>query len=139
MWTLLVASHHWQDLHRHVHEYRTTGFAVPYLTHIAVIVVVMADSVEELLVKVRTQLFHRGITSTGTIIRACARADSSGNKLLDRTEFDEVLKSVGVFVSSQELGLLFRRFDKTGDGSISYDEFLTAIKVWDRRGILVLG
>lgn len=78
--------------------------------------------------KVRTQLFNRGVTSTGTIIRACARADYSGNKQLDRKEFDEVLKSVGVFVSSQELGLLFRRFDKTGDGNITYDEFLTAVK-----------
>ena len=93
----------------------------------------MADPTSELLTKVRTQLFNRGVTSTGTIIRACARADYSGNKVLDRPEFDEVLKTVGVFVTAPELSLLFRRFDKTGDGAVSYDEFITAIKVLTRR------
>ncbi len=29
----------------------------------------------------------------------------------------------------QELGLMFRKFDKSGDGSVSFDEFIFALKV----------
>ncbi len=36
--------------------------------------------------------------------------------------------SIGVFLTKQEQGLLFRKFDRTGDGSITYDEFITAVR-----------
>ena len=49
-------------------------------------------ALEELLVKVRSQLFARGVTSTGTIIRACSRADWNSSKSLDAKEFDECMR-----------------------------------------------
>ncbi len=39
-----------------------------------------------------------------------------------------MMSSIGVFLSKPEQGLLFRKFDRTGDGSISYDEFITAVR-----------
>lgn len=87
------------------------------------------DALNELLGKVRQQLFARGLVTPGTLLLACKRADDNGNGKLDKREFDEVLRLVGVFLSSQEIGLLFKRFDLSGDGAISYDEFLTVVKV----------
>ena len=88
-----------------------------------------ADSLEVLLDKVRKQLFDRGLVSCGNLQRACKRADDNRNGKLDKREFEDCLRTCGVFLTSQEVGLLFRRFDITGDGSITYDEFLKAIKV----------
>lgn len=87
------------------------------------------DAVDAALATVRRQLFERGLTSTGTIVRACKRADFNGNGQLDRKEFDECLRSAGVFLPAADVSLLFRRFDITGDGNVSYDEFLRALKV----------
>lgn len=49
-----------------------------------------ADAVDAVLVKVRQQLFERGLVSPGTILRACKRADWNGNGKLDKKEFEEV-------------------------------------------------
>lgn len=88
-----------------------------------------ADVMQELLTRVRKQLFDRGLVSCGTVLRACKRADWNGNGKLDKKEFEECLKSCGVFLSSQDVSALFRAFDITGDGNVTYDEFLTALKV----------
>ncbi len=58
-------------------------------------------ALQELLDKVRVQMFNRGLVTAGTISRACARADVSGNKQLDKREMDECLRTCGVFLSAQ--------------------------------------
>lgn len=95
------------------------------------------DAVNLLLEKVRKQMFDRGLVSCGTIVRACKRADWNSNGKLDKAEFDECLKSVGVYLGTAEIGLLFRRFDITGDGNITYDEFLTALRVRAGRAMFL--
>jgi Ca2+-binding EF-hand superfamily protein len=85
-----------------------------------------ADVLQELLARVRKQLFDRGLVSCGTVLRACKRADWNGNGKLNKKEFEECLK---LCASAQDVSALFRAFDITGDGNVTYDEFLTALKV----------
>ncbi len=61
--------------------------------------------------------------------RAFKTADFNGNKKLDPEEFTEALQFSGLFLPAHEVSALFRKFDRTRDGSIDYDEFLRGIKV----------
>lgn len=60
----------------------------------------------------------RGMGSLGNLGRAFKRTDWNGNKKLDRDEFDDALRSVGVFLKSQELSAVFRAFDMDGSGAV---------------------
>lgn len=53
----------------------------------------------------------------------------NGNGCLEKLEFQEFLTSMGVFLSTQELRIVFENFDMNGDGQISYPEFLATLKV----------
>lgn len=56
-------------------------------------------------------------------------ADNS--KTLSLPEFRKALKELGLSINDQQSLSLFSFFDKDRDGSISYDEFLVAIRVRD--------
>ena len=88
--------------------------------------------VEGALAKLRRQLFERGITGTNGLARAFKTADFNGNKKLDPEEFTEALQFAGLFLPKPEVSALFRKFDRTHDGSVDYDEFLRGVKV--RKG-----
>ena len=51
-----------------------------------------------------------------------------GNRLLDKDEFKYGLEDWGVDISDKERETLMKWMDKNGDGSISFDEFLIALK-----------
>jgi Ca2+-binding EF-hand superfamily protein len=55
------------------------------------------------------------------------KADLDKNGSLSRFEFEKMLGSVGIFLSTQELSELFRYYDKNNDQQICIPEFLTAI------------
>jgi len=98
-----------------------------------------AEAVEKILTKIREQLFARGVTGMRGIGRFFERADFNGNKKLDAREFDDVASLIGIFMSKQETSMLFRHLDRSGDGSIDYDEFLRALAggLNERRKALV--
>lgn len=85
--------------------------------------------VEGALAKLRRQLFERGITGTNGLARAFKTADFNGNKKLDPEEFNEALQFAGLFLAAREVSALFRKFDRSGDGNIDYEEFLRGVKV----------
>ena len=68
--------------------------------------------------RVRSDMATRGMGSLGNLGRAFKRTDWNGNKKLDRDEFDDALRSVGVFLKSQELSAVFRAFDMDGSGAV---------------------
>lgn len=45
----------------------------------------------------------------------------------------QVLRTAGIFLPVGDINLLFRKFDIDGEGSVTYQEFLTSLKV---RGLL---
>jgi Ca2+-binding EF-hand superfamily protein len=46
---------------------------------------------------------------------------------LTRDEFREILREYGFYATSEEISWLIDRYDKNGDGRISYSEFIDEI------------
>lgn len=55
--------------------------------------------------------------------------DDNGSRMLDRDELKNGLQEYGISMSKDEQDQLFAHFDKDGSGSISFDEFLLALRV----------
>jgi len=54
--------------------------------------------------------------------------DFNGNKKLDASEFEQALAAFGLFPKKVELQALVKYYDVDGDGSITYDEFISGLK-----------
>lgn len=55
--------------------------------------------------------------------------DDDGNKKLNIEEFTKGLEESGLDVSEDEAKEIFDKFDTDGDGNVSVDEFIVAIRV----------
>jgi len=55
--------------------------------------------------------------------------DDNGSRMLDYEELKNGVKDYGLNMSKNELDDLFKSFDKDNSGSISFDEFLQALRV----------
>jgi len=91
--------------------------------------------IDKVLVVLKSRGIH-GIRGLGIVFR---RMDNSGDRKIDRHEFQWGLKENGHVLSPSEFERVFKYFDKNNDGKISYDEFLRAIRgeLNDRRRSLV--
>ncbi|KCV70930.1 hypothetical protein H696_01876 [Fonticula alba] len=61
--------------------------------------------------------------------RVFHRYDADGSNSIDKFEFQQMALSMGHFMTQTQTDLTFRSIDTSGDGQISYDEFL----VWWRQ------
>lgn len=55
--------------------------------------------------------------------------DDNQNRSLDLKEFLKGLNDYGLLMEKEEVASLFQHFDRDGSGSISFDEFLVALRV----------
>ena len=55
--------------------------------------------------------------------------DTNNNGVLDKLEFEEMMSKLGVFLSRQELRVVFDGFDANKDGNIQWSEFIEGLKV----------
>ena len=55
--------------------------------------------------------------------------DDNGSRMLDYDELKNGVKDYGVNMSKDELDELFKCFDKDSSGTISFDEFILALRV----------
>ena len=55
--------------------------------------------------------------------------DTNNNGVLDKLEFEEMMSKLGVFLSRQELRVVFDGFDANKDGNIQWAEFIEGLKV----------
>jgi Ca2+-binding EF-hand superfamily protein len=90
--------------------------------------------------KIMKELLRRGahgIRGLGIVFR---RMDNNRDRHLDRYEFEWGLRENGHRLSALDMERLFKYFDRSKDGKISYDEFLRAIRgdMNERRRNLVL-
>ncbi len=55
--------------------------------------------------------------------------DDDGNKTLGFDEFNKGVRDTGLRLTDEQTRILFRRFDRDGNGSIDMTEFLIAVRV----------
>jgi len=67
-----------------------------------------------------------GIRGLARIFKAM---DENGNKKLDVDDFRWGLMDYGVSITKEEAAEILIHFDKNGDGSVNFDEFLVTLRV----------
>jgi Ca2+-binding EF-hand superfamily protein len=55
--------------------------------------------------------------------------DNNKNKKLDAVELETGLRDFGINLNEEQVAVLVKHFDKDGSGQISFNEFLSAIRV----------
>ncbi|OMJ67014.1 hypothetical protein SteCoe_35940 [Stentor coeruleus] len=78
--------------------------------------------------KVKKELLRRGLHGIRGLGMVFRRIDNNQSRSLDRNEFEWGLRENGHQLSPLDYDRLFKYFDKNLDGSVSYDEFLRAIR-----------
>jgi Ca2+-binding EF-hand superfamily protein len=54
--------------------------------------------------------------------------DSNQSGSLDQYEFSQAIQSHGIDINAADIAGLFKSFDNSGDGEITYDEFISVVK-----------
>ena len=87
------------------------------------------NRIVEVLSLVRQQLERRGSRGIRGLGRAFRQLDSyDRNRKVDQQEFAVGMRENGVELSPNEYQVLFAYFDKDGDGTVNFDEFLVGIR-----------
>ena len=74
------------------------------------------------------------LPSLPTSLHTADRVDRDGSGSIDVGELEQLLNLAGVYPTAAELDILYRRFDKDADGSISFEEFIGAmVEDWEEQ------
>jgi Ca2+-binding EF-hand superfamily protein len=80
---------------------------------------------ESILARIREKIQSRGAVGIQGLGRLFRIADDNGNSMIDlKNEFPKLLGDIGVLLNKTELAELSRMLDRSGDGQVSYDEFI---------------
>ena len=82
----------------------------------------------ELVNKVKSQLHAKGLDNITFIFDYFQSFDVDNSGQLDKIEFENFLRKVGMFLTTQELTVVFKHFDLNGDKQIHYREFVEALR-----------
>ena len=95
--------------------------------------------VKELNLQFKMHIQSKGGLGLRNLKRVLNQYDYNGNKKLDATEFEQALAGFGLFPKKVELQALMKFYDVDGDGSISYEEFLSGLRddLSERRSAMV--
>ena len=78
-----------------------------------------------LMARIRQRIVERGAVGIKGIGRLFRIADDSADQMIDlNNELPKLMCDIGVILNKTELNELTRLLDRSGDGKISYDEFL---------------
>lgn len=78
--------------------------------------------------KIKKELLKKGLTGVRNLNLIFQRTDMNKSGGLDRQEFEWGLRENGHQLSGLDLDRLFKYFDKNHDGTITYEEFMRAIR-----------
>jgi Ca2+-binding EF-hand superfamily protein len=87
-----------------------------------------AFSIEDLVTEVKNKILHRSSGGIKGIARIFRAMDDNGNRQLDVEDFRWGFIDYGFNLSQEEAQHLVNHFDRDGNGTVSYDEFLRALK-----------
>ena len=88
-----------------------------------------AFSIEDLIAEVKAKILQRSSGGIKGISRIFKAMDDNGNRQLDVEDFRWGFIDYGFNLSVEEAQHLLNHFDRDGNGTVSYDEFLRALKV----------
>ena len=98
-----------------------------------------AFNIETLIKEVKARLLERSSFGIRGLARIFKAMDDAGDNQLDVDDFRWGLIDFGIALSKEEAQLLLTAFDRDKNGTVSYDEFLVAIRgdINDyRRGLI---
>jgi Ca2+-binding EF-hand superfamily protein len=72
-------------------------------------------------------IISRGCNSLYELMRVFITLDTDNSKSLSFSEFKKALRDFNLKADDNDVRLLFNYFDSSGDGLLSYDEFLTSL------------
>lgn len=84
---------------------------------------------EELRNKVKYQLHAKGLDCVTAIYDYYQSFDIDNSGQLDKVEFENFMRKVGIFLTTQELTVVFKNFDLNSDGQVHYQEFIEALRM----------
>ncbi len=84
---------------------------------------------DPIMAKLKAQLAARGARGIIGLGRMFKIADDDSSNNLSFQEFKKAMRDIGMTLNDAELIILFKRFDASNIGSISYNDFLTTIAV----------
>ena len=77
----------------------------------------------------KAKILQRSAAGIKGIARIFKAMDDNGNRQLDVEDFRWGFIDYGFNLSQEEAQQLLAHFDRDGNGTVSYDEFLTTLKV----------
>lgn len=84
---------------------------------------------DPIMMKLRTKLNQRGVKGIISLSRTFRIMDDDGSKSLSLMEFKKAMKDLQTGLTENEVLILFKRFDFSKLGHISYNDFLTVLAV----------
>ena len=84
---------------------------------------------EELIAEMRHKILERSAVGIRNVGRLFQAMDKNGNCSLDVDDFRWGFIDFGCNISKEEAQHLLEAFDKDGNGQVSFEEFLTVVKV----------
>lgn len=85
-------------------------------------------NIDDLIEEIKAKLLQRSSGGIKGIARIFKAMDDNGNRQLDVDDFRWGFIDYGFNLSKDEAQRLLERFDRDGNGTISYDEFLRFLK-----------
>ena len=85
--------------------------------------------IHEVINQMRSKILERSSFGVRALQRIFKAMDVKGDKNLDVDDFRWGLMDFGIQVSKDEAGEVLKYFDKDGNGSVNFDEFLSTLKV----------
>ena len=80
--------------------------------------------VEQNIELLKSELHTRPDFNMSRAFESINRTNASGNEdFISQHEFKDILRSHGTYAMDRDIGGLFNRFDKDGDGKINYKDF----------------
>merc|ERR1719502_1398784 len=99
----------------------------------------VSAGMDYLLSRVRDELARRGCRGITGLLCKFRSLDTDGSKALDLGEFRKGMKEMNFPLNEREVRLIFQVFDRKGNGTISFDDFLLVLrgKLSEKRKAIV--